>query len=172
MGDSSGSNPGKVFKYKQLIKCAESALEGEGWVVENNSKDKVNVRRLSRKKEGKKEEKKLVYICTSETERMVFTRVKEPENWRSLGAVDAVVSVSIVDKNCSKPVNVHWFDIDEVRDRLNRAYIARKNAGKEILIGRNITLFLYIPEATNPDSHVGAGAGLMFPPFTTRKLPS
>jgi hypothetical protein len=42
---------------------------------------------------------------------------------------------------------------------------ARKKAGPVIPIGSGVWLPLYIPEPNDPVSHVGAGAGLNFPPF-------
>ena len=63
-------------------------------------------------------------------------------------------------------------DGDEMRDRFNRAYAARKKADHKIPIGRGVWVSLYIPEGQDPVSHVGAGAGLKFPPFATVPLDS
>jgi hypothetical protein len=59
---------------------------------------------------------------------------------------------------------------DEMRDRFNRAYAARKRAGHTIPIGRGVWVSLYIPEGNDPVSHVGAGAGLKTPPIATMPL--
>jgi hypothetical protein len=48
----------------------------------------------------------------------------------------------------------------------------RKKAGRKIPIGRGVWVSLYIPEGNDPVSHVGAGAGLKFPPFATVPLSS
>jgi hypothetical protein len=61
-------------------------------------------------------------------------------------------------------------DGDEMRDRFNRAYAARMKAGHTIPIGRGVWVSLYLPEAQDPVSHVGAGAGLKFPPIATVPL--
>jgi hypothetical protein len=50
-----------------------------------------------------------------------------------------------------------------MRDRFNRAYAARKKAGHTIPIGRGVWVSLYLPEAKDPVSHIGAGAGLKYP---------
>jgi hypothetical protein len=57
-----------------------------------------------------------------------------------------------------------------MRDRFDRAYAARKKAGHTIPIGRGVWVSLYLPEAQDPVSHVGAGAGLKYPPLATVPL--
>ena len=57
-----------------------------------------------------------------------------------------------------------------MRDRFNRAYAARLKAGHTIPLGRGVWVSLYLPEAQNPPTYVGAGAGLKFPAFATVPL--
>ncbi len=69
-----------------------------------------------------------------------------------------------------KFAKVHLIGGDEMRDRFNRAYAARKKAGHSIPVGRGVWVSLYLPEARDPVSHIGAGAGLKFPPIATVPL--
>ena len=80
--------------------------------------------------------------------------------------------MSVDDKDEPKFAKVHLIDGDEIRARFNRAYKARKDAGHKIPVGRGVWVSLYIPEANDPVSHVGAGAGLKFPPIATVPLSS
>jgi|HubBroStandDraft_6_1064221.scaffolds.fasta_scaffold363477_2 hypothetical protein len=81
-----------------------------------------------------------------------------------------VVAVSVDDRHNPKFAKVHMIDGDEMRDRFNRAYAARKKAGHSIPVGRGVWVSLYLPEAQDPVSHIGAGAGLKFPAIATVPL--
>lgn len=59
---------------------------------------------------------------------------------------------------------------DEMRQRFDRAYSARIAAGYTIPLGRGVWVSLYSREATDPVTHVGAGAGLDHPPIATVQL--
>ena len=52
-----------------------------------------------------------------------------------------------------------------MRARFDRAYAARIKAGYKIPLGRGVWVSLYSPEATDPVTYVGAGAGLKSPPI-------
>ena len=54
------------------------------------------------------------------------------------------------DRHNPKFAKVHIIDGDEMRDRFNRAYAARKKAGHTIPIGRGVWESLYLPEAQAP----------------------
>lgn len=158
--------PRKVSMKTQLFQIAVGALEADGWTVERvTGSGKSSVRRITRG-----DESKVVSIRTTQDTWIAFPRTEGDESWRTLDEVDAVVPVSVDDKDEPKFANVHLIDGDEVRSRFNRAYQARKNAGHKIPIGRGVWVSLYIPEASDPVSHVGAGAGLKFPPIATVAL--
>ncbi len=153
--------PKKVSMKTQLFKIAVEALEADGWKVERVAgSGKSSVRRIT-----KGSESKVVSIRTTQDTWIAFPRTEGDKSWRTLDEVDAVVPVSVDDKDEPKFAKVHLIDGDEVRERFNRAYEARKIAGHKIPIGRGVWVSLYIPEATDPVSHVGAGAGLKFPPI-------
>jgi hypothetical protein len=118
----------------------------------------------------KGKESKVVSIRTTQDTWIAFPRTEGDKGWRTLNEVDLVVAVSVDDPHNPKSAKVHMLDGDEMRDRFNRAYKARKQAGHTIPIGRGVWVSLYIPEGSNPVSHVGAGAGLKTPPIATIPL--
>jgi len=159
-------SPGKASMKTQLFSIAVRALEKAGWKVERvQGSGKSSVRRIT-----KGAESKVVSIRTTQDTWIAFPRLEGDKGWRTLDKVDAVVPVSVDDRHNPKFAKVHMIDGDEMRDRFNRAYAARKKAGHTIPIGRGVWVSLYLPEARDPVSHVGAGAGLKFPPIATVPL--
>lgn len=153
--------PEKGSMKAQLFKIAVEALEKTGWKVEREQgSGKSSVRRIT-----KGAESKLVSIRTTQDTWIAFPRLEGDRGWRTLDDVDAVVPVSVDDRHNPKFARVHIIDGDEMRARFNRAYAARIKAGHKIPIGRGVWVSLYLPEAKDPVSHVGAGAGLTFPPI-------
>jgi hypothetical protein len=156
----------KVSMKSQLFHIAVEALQKAGWKVERvQGSGKSSVRRIT-----KGAESKIVSIRTTQDTWIAFPRVENDKGWRTLDEVDAVVPVSVDDRHNPKFAKVHIVDGDEMRDRFNRAYAARIKAGHTIPIGRGVWVSLYLPEAKDPVSHVGAGAGLKFPPIATVPL--
>lgn len=160
--------PEKISMKAYLFKVAVEALEKEGWKVERvQGSGKSSVRRIT-----KGTESKTVSIRTTQDTWIAFPRLDGDSGWRTLDEVDAVVPVSVDDRDNPKFAKVHLIDGDEMRDRFNRAYEARKKAGHSIPIGRGVWVSLYLPEANSPPTHVGAGAGLKFKPIATVPLSS
>lgn len=153
--------PKKASMKKQLFQIGVDALKTDGWNVERIAgSGKSSVRRIT-----KGGVSKTVSIRTTQDQWIAFPRTEGDESWRTLDEVDAVVPVSVDDKDNPKFANVHLIDGDEVRARFNRAYEARKAADHTIPVGRGVWVSLYFPEAHDPVSHVGAGMGLKFPPI-------
>jgi hypothetical protein len=150
----------------QLFDIGVAALERAGWKVERiQGSGKSSVRRIT-----KGGVSKVVSIRTTQDTWIAFPRTEKDKAWRTLDEVDSVVPVSVDDPHDPRFAKVHMIDGDEMRDRFNRAYAARKRAGHTIPIGRGVWVSLYLPEANDPVSHVGAGAGLKFPPIATVPL--
>jgi hypothetical protein len=150
----------------QLFQIAVEALQKAGWKVERvQGSGKSSVRRIT-----KGADSKVVSIRTTQDTWIAFPRIEGDKGWRTLDEVDAVVPVSVDDRHNPKFAKVHLIDGEEMRDRFNRAYAARKKAGHTIPIGRGVWVSLYLPEALDPVSHVGAGAGLKFPPIANVPL--
>ena len=153
------SRPKKVSMKTQLFRIAVNVLKERGWKVDRVAgSGKSSVRRIT--KDG---DSKVVSIRTTQDTWIAFSRTKDDKGWRTLDEVDAVVPVSVDDKDEPKFALVHFIDGDEVRSRFNRAYEARKNAGHKIPTDRGVWVSLYLPEASDPVSHVGAGVGREFP---------
>jgi hypothetical protein len=108
---------------------------------------------------------KVVSIRTTQDRSIAFPRTADDKRWRTLDEVDAVVAASVDDRENPRFANIHLLDGDEMRDRFNRTYAARKKAGHVVQIGRGVWLSLYSPESKSPVHLVGAGAGLAHPPF-------
>jgi hypothetical protein len=158
----------KTSMKTQLFRIAVQALEKQGYAVERvPGSGKSSVRRIT--KNGKS---RVVSIRTSQDTWIAFPRTEGDKKWRTLDEVDAVVPVSVDDRENPKFAKVHLIDGDEVRARFNRAYKARMDAKHSIPIGRGVWVSLYLPEANDPVSHVGAGMGLKFPPIATVPLTS
>jgi len=158
--------PRKAQLKAQLFGIAVQALEKEGWKVDRErGSGKSSVRRIT--KDG---HSKLVPIRTSQDTWIAFPRTEGDKSWRTLDDVDAVVPVSVDDRENPRFAKVHLIDAYEVRARFNRAYQARKKAGRIIPIGRGVWVSLYQQEAKDPVYYIGAGMGLKFPPIATVPL--
>lgn len=156
----------KASMKAQLFDKGVKALENAGWKVERvQGSGKSSVRRIS-----KGSASKIVSIRTTQDTWVAFPRTEKDKGWRTLDEVDAVVAVSVDDRHNPKFAKVHMIDGDDMRDRFNRAYAARKKAGHSIPVGRGVWVSLYLPEAQDPVSHIGAGAGLKFPAIATVPL--
>jgi len=160
--------PEKATMKAQLFAIGVQALEKNGWKVEREQgSGKSSVRRIT--KNGKS---MLVAIRTTQDTWIAFPRTEGDKSWRTLDDVDAVVPVSVDDRENPKFAKVHLIDGDEVRARFNRAYKARMDAKHSIPVGRGVWVSLYRHEAKDPVSHVGAGMGIKFPPIATVPLSS
>ncbi len=159
-------SPAKLNMKTQLFQIAVEALEKAGWKVERvQGNGKPSVRRIT-----KGTQSKVVSIRTTQDTWIAFPRIEGDKGWRTLDDVDAVVPVSVDDKDKPRFAKVHLVDGDEMRDRFNRAYAARKSAGHSIPVGRGVWVSLYLPEAHDPVTHVGAGAGLKHAAIATVPL--
>ena len=153
--------PEKVKIRRRLFEIGVQALEKDGWKVERvQGTGKSSMRRI-----GKGAESKLVSIRTTQDTWIAFPRDKADREWVTLSEVNAVVAVSVDDSGDPRFAHVHIVDGDEMRDRFDRAYQARKNAGHKIPLGRGVWVSLYQEETQDPPNRVGAGAGLDHPPI-------
>jgi hypothetical protein len=151
----------KVTMKAALFGAAVSALETDGWKVARVAgSGKSSVRRIT-----KGSTSKIISIRTTQDRSIAFPRIEDDKSWRTLDEVDAVVAASVDDKENPHFANIHLLPGDEMRDRFNRTYAARKKAGHVIPVGRGVWLSLYTPESKSPVHLVGAGAGLDHPPF-------
>lgn len=158
--------PEKAKLRRTLFDIGVQALEKDGWKIERvQGTGKSSMRRIT-----KGSESKLVSIRTTQDTWIAFPRDKQDKEWVTLSEVDAVVAVSVDAADGPRFANVHLLDGDEMRDRFDRAYRARKAAGHKIPLGRGVWVSLYQVEAQDPVNRVGAGAGLEHKPITRVSL--
>lgn len=153
------STPKKVSRKTELFNAGIAALEKEGWSIERIPKiGKSSIRRIV-----KGQESKVVTIRTSQDTYIAFPRDDEAKEWATLAMADMVVAASIDDRENPRFAQIHFIDGDEMRDRFDRSYEARLDAGHTIPSGRGMWLSLYEKEQKDIPSLVGAGAGLDYP---------
>jgi hypothetical protein len=151
--------PRKAYLRSRLFQIGVEALEREGWKVERIPRfGKSSVRRIR-----KGSDDKVVSIRTTQDTWIAFPRNEDDSRWVTLSDVDVVVAVSVDDPADPKYAQVHLIDGDEMRARFDRSYKARKAAGHSLPLGRGMWVSLYLPDAKEPVSQVGAGAGLDHP---------
>ena len=149
----------------RLSEIAIETLEKKGWKHEKAGR-KSSVWRIT--KDGKDQQ---VSIRTSQNTWIAFPRNKDDDGWETLSQVNWVLAVSVDDRDWPKFANVHMIPADELRERFDRAYAARNALAarnpdrKEVALDRGMWLSLYHQESDDPVTHVGAGAGLKYPPI-------
>ncbi|NRP23302.1 hypothetical protein LPJGGPFB_06572 [Ensifer adhaerens] len=162
------ATPKKIATRAHLFEIAVRALEKEGWTVERVARSgKSSLRRIKKDKISK-----TVSIRTSQDTWIAFPRNSVDDGWATLSMVDFVVASTVDDRDNPRFAQVHLIDGDEMRERFDRAYRARRQAGYSMPVGRGIWLSLYDEEGTQPVTLVGAGAGLAYPPIAKELLSS
>ena len=150
----------------RLFRIGVETLEKNGWAVERvQGIGKSSVRKIT--KAGKS---LIVTIRTTQDTWIAFPRKNDDSDWVTLSDVDAVVAVSVDDAREPRFAKVHIIGGEDMRERFNRAYAARKEAGHSIPVGRGVWIALYLADANEPKAHVGAGAGLKHPAIATIPL--
>jgi hypothetical protein len=155
--------PEKADIKRRLFDIGIQALRDQGYHVER-ARGGSSVRRAT-----KNGESKLVSIRTTQDQAIAFPPKKDG-GWRTLDDVDMVVAVSVDDKEAPRYAWVHFIDGDDMRDRFNRTYEARKAAQLKVPKGRGVWLSLYKEESSDQPRRVGAGAGLVYPRVATVPL--
>ncbi len=155
------SGPGKVAVRNFLKRTALKELERLGYRIERIPRaGKSSLRMIT--KDGVSQK---VTIRTSQDTWYAFPRNDTNTGWSTLEDADVVVVASLTEKESTR-ANFHIMPADDIRARFDRAYTARVKAGHVIPEKRGIWLSLYEPEGDSPVSHVGAGAGLAYKPFS------
>ena len=154
-------SPEKGVIRDQLFQAGLNALRQQGWRVERIPRaGKSSIRRIR-----KGNLTKTVSIRTTQDQWIAFPRTNANDGWATLDDVDYVVAVSVDDRDTPRFAQVHLIEGNEMRARFDRAYVARKEAGYTLPIGRGVWVSLYESELNDPVTHVGAGAGLTHPPI-------
>jgi hypothetical protein len=151
--------PEKEPRRNRLFQIGVETLQEHGWKVERIAGiGKSSVRRITK---GAKTRK--VSIRTSQDTWIAFPRNKADNGWVTLSDVDVVLAVSVDNTDDPKFAQVHMIEGNEMRERFDRAYGARMAAGYNIPLGRGVWVPLYHPDAPDPVTHIGGGAGLDHP---------
>jgi hypothetical protein len=150
------SKPVNVKRRKQFVHIGEQVFTNDGWKVSKvPGSGKASLRRVTKgNKTG------MICVRTTQDTWIGFPRKSDDTGWVTLSEVDEVIVVSVDDRFTPKFAQVHRINGDEMRDRFDRAYAARRAAGYAEGPGRSMWISLYDQDATQPVSHVGAGAGL------------
>lgn len=158
--------PEKVALRRQMVSLGEKALENAGWHVERiQGIGKSSVRRIV-----KGEERHAVAIRTTQDAMIAFPRNENDNGWLTLDDVDYVVAVTVDDKNAPKNALAFMVDGDEMRERFNRSYRARLEAGHKIPKGRGVWISMFLPEEPGVASTVGGGIALGKEPMISKAL--
>jgi hypothetical protein len=151
----------KVSRRDRLFLIGLQTLHNEGWVVQKiPGAGKSSVRQITKGGRSRR-----VSIRTSQDTWIAFPRNANDDGWITLSDVDVVLAVSVDNRESPKFAQVHMIEADEMRQRFDRAYAARVAAGYTIPLGRGVWVPLYYPDAKDPVTHVGGGAGLIHPPI-------
>lgn len=155
------ATPEKGPRRDRLFQIGLQTLLQQGWKVERiPGIGKSSVRRISKGGTNRK-----ISIRTSQDTWIAFPRNATDDGWVTLTDVDVVLAVSVDDNHDPKFAQVHMIEASEMRERFDRAYSARLGAGYSIPLGRGVWVSLYDPDASDPVTHVGGGAGLDHPPI-------
>jgi hypothetical protein len=151
----------KAEKKHELFQLAIASIEKLGWRVERiPGSGKSSIRRIVMGNESR-----IISIRTSQDTWIAFPRNEANDGWATLADVDYVVAASVDDARDPQFAQVHMIKGDEMRDRFNRAFNARKSAGHSLPLRRGIWVSLYHSESDFPVNRVGAGAGLANAPI-------
>jgi hypothetical protein len=154
------TTPNKLPTRDRLLQIGYEAMEKMGASLERvPGIGKSSVRRM---RQGA--DTKLVSFKTTQDQWLAFSRTADDEGWSTLQEVDAVVVISVDDRENPRFANVHLIDKADLLPRFDRAYAARRAAGHTIPVGRGVWISLYDDEKTSPVNLIGAGAGILFPP--------
>ena len=152
----------KVERKDRLFEIGVETLESQGWTVERSpGLGKASVRRIR-----KGDVNHLVSIRTTQDQWIAFPPKEGGKGWITLDDVEAVIAVSVDDRESPRFARVHWLPGDEMRERFNEAREARKDAGHHVpKRRRGIWISLYNDDDEKTVRWVGGGAGNAHPPI-------
>jgi len=158
--------PEKALNRRRLFELGERALEQAGWSIERiQGIGKSSVRRIV-----KGGERHTVSIRTTQDTWIAFPRNDDDSGWVTLDDVDHVVAVTVDDKDNPKHALVYMVNGDEMRERFDRAYRARLDAGHSIPLGRGVWVSMFVAEDPGAPSSIGGGIALGKQPLLDVKL--
>src|ERR1700733_8171890 len=119
------ATPEKMAIRRGLRSAAEEVLTSQGYKIERlTGSGKSSLRRIT-----KNGTSKIATIRTTQDTWIAFPRNRKNDGWATLEEVDLVVASSVNDRDEPRFARVHLIPGDEMRDRFDRSYAARKAAG-------------------------------------------
>lgn len=147
------ATPEKLELRRRLFRLGEEALEREGWRIERvPGSGKASVRRIVRNGESQ-----IVSIRTTQDTWIAFPRSTDDKGWVTLDDVDTVIAVTVDDRDAPKWAAAYKVSAQEMRQRFDRAYRARKNAGHSVPAGRGIWVSMFAKEDPAVVGTIGGG---------------
>lgn len=156
----------KVELRRYLFSLAERSLEQAGWRVERiPGSGKGSVRRIV-----KNDESHVVSIRTTQDTWIAFPRTSDDNGWVTLDDVDFVIPVTVDDRDDPKWAAVYMVEAKEMRERFDRAYLARKAAGHTVQAGRGVWVSMFSTEDPKIVTSVGGGIAVGKTPLLRVKI--
>src|SRR5687768_11138979 len=129
----------KRWRKRRLFQIGLEVLEKDGWrVSRERGMGKASVRRIERPGESR-----LVTIRTTLDQWIAFPTKPKGKGWVTLDEVDVVVAVSVDNPDSPRDVLVHWIAADDMRQRFDAAYRARKAVNRVQPERRGLWIPLY-----------------------------
>ncbi len=160
------ATPEKVELRRRLFGLGEKALEQDGFRLERiPGSGKASVRRAIRNGESR-----VVSIRTSQDTWIAFPRSADGSGWVTLDDVDTVIAVTVDDREAPKWAAAYMVSAEEMRQRFDRAYHARKDAGHSVPAGRGIWVSMFAQEDTEVVGTIGGGIAVGKEPMLRVRL--
>lgn len=149
----------KRHMKERLLQIGIRGIQKQGWSVTRERGGADQVFRIT-----KNGDSKLVSLRTSQDRWFAFPAKPNGHGWHTLDDVDLVLVSSVEENDPPREAWVYLFEADEIRERFDRAYKARKEAGRKLSAREDERRGFWIPLYHEPDashsiSYVGGGAG-------------
>ncbi len=152
----SSTQPAKRKMKDFLMDAAKEALQKEGWTLVSGSLyGKHSLRRIR-----KGSITKIVAIRTSQDTWLQCNRNSSDSGWCTYEEADYIAIASVDQKNNPRFAKVFLFEREEVTDRFDKAYEARKRKDYKIVENHRLAISLYDRDSNDPVILAGAGLGL------------
>lgn len=160
------ATPEKVELRRRLFGLGEKALEQDGWRLERiPGSGKASVRRIIRNGESR-----VVSIRTTQDTWIAFPRSADGGGWVTLDDVDTVIAVTVDDREAPKWAAAYMVSAEEMRQRFDRAYQARKDAGHSVPAGRGVWVSMFAKEDQDVVATIGGGIAVGKEPMLRVRL--
>ena len=112
----------------------------------------------------------MVSIRTTQDTWIAFPRSTDDAGWVTLDDVDTVIVVTVDDREAPKWAAAYMVGAEEMRQRFDRAYHARKDAGHSVPAGRGIWVSMFAQEDPEVVGTIGGGIAVGKEPMLRVRL--